>query len=96
MSIYLVTVREIVYQLWIIMFNRIVLYFLLSIGSFVWPVATRSLIDHYGFRGAYLLIGGIMFNGMVFAALIRPAPVKRVYRVIIFSFLFLICTGVKV
>ena len=49
---------------------------------FVWPPLGRVLIDEYSWRGASLIIGGIALHGLVFGALLRPSPMKRVIKVI--------------
>ena len=43
-----------------------------SLGLFIWPPACQLLIDSYGWRGAFIIMGGVQLNGIVFSALIRP------------------------
>ena len=55
------------------------LFFILAM--FVWPPLTRYLIDTYSWRGASLIMGGICLNGLVAGSLLRPPPMKKVYKV---------------
>ena len=50
-------------------------------AMFIWPPLLRLLINTYGWRGAYLMVGGICLNAMVPGALLRPPPMKTVLKV---------------
>lgn len=41
-------------------------------GVFCWPILCRSLIDYFGWRGALLIITGIMLHTIPCAGLLRP------------------------
>ncbi|KAL8625539.1 hypothetical protein ACOMHN_014628 [Nucella lapillus] len=43
-----------------------------SIGSIVMPIATRMLLDYYFLSGAFLLLGAIFAQILVFGALLTP------------------------
>lgn len=45
-----------------------------SISSFVVPIVMEWLLDNYGLRGSFLLLGGLAMNTLVASALIRPPP----------------------
>ena len=63
------------------MLDRIDMISYLETAMFIWPPLGRLLIDEYSWRGASLIIGGIALHGLVFGALLRPPPVKRVTKV---------------
>jgi predicted MFS family arabinose efflux permease len=51
-----------------------------GVGSILIPPATQWVIDHHGWRSAYLLLGGIALCGLPLTALLvrnRPLPVTR-------------------
>ena len=41
-------------------------------GSFIFPPLIESVIANYGLKGSFLIIGGILLNGLPFAMLLRP------------------------
>ncbi|XP_072024497.1 monocarboxylate transporter 12-like [Amphiura filiformis] len=49
-----------------------------SIGQFVSAPFLQLLIDYYGWRGAVLIEGGLVFNTLVAAALFRP--IHHIYK----------------
>ncbi|XP_059613461.1 monocarboxylate transporter 12 [Phlebotomus argentipes] len=50
-----------------------------GLGTFIFAPLTESLIGNYGWRGAMLIISGIVLNCMIFGAMFRPleAPKKK-------------------
>ena len=46
----------------------------LSVGTFLWPPLLRWLIDMFSWKGALMIEGAIVFNGVVCGALFRPRP----------------------
>ncbi len=48
-----------------------------GLGIFVLPNLIRYLIDQHTLRGAFLIMGGIMFNLCVFGMLLRPSQFER-------------------
>ena len=46
-------------------------------GSFVIPPIIEIVFKHYGFTGAFMIIGGITFNLAVFGILMRPLSAHR-------------------
>ncbi|GAB0094066.1 monocarboxylate transporter 12 [Sergentomyia squamirostris] len=53
-----------------------------GLGTFIFAPLTESLIGNYGWRGAMLIIAGIVLNCMIFGAMFRPleAPKKAKKR----------------
>ncbi|XP_052805368.1 monocarboxylate transporter 13-like isoform X2 [Mya arenaria] len=50
-----------------------------GVGTFIFAPLTRYLLDNYDWKNAILIIAGIVFNGCVFGALMRPLePVKKI------------------
>ncbi|XP_019644913.1 PREDICTED: uncharacterized protein LOC109485688 [Branchiostoma belcheri] len=47
-----------------------------GVGVFVFPPLFQLLIDNYGWKNALLIFSGIMLNGSVFGALLRPLYLK--------------------
>lgn len=45
-----------------------------SISSFLVPIAMEWLLENYSLRGSFLLLGGLVMNTLVAAALLRPPP----------------------
>ncbi|KAH9409998.1 hypothetical protein TYRP_009747 [Tyrophagus putrescentiae] len=43
-----------------------------TVGSFIFPPLIESVIANYGLKGSFLIIGGILLNGLPFAMLLRP------------------------
>ena len=43
-----------------------------TVGSFVFPALIEAVIAEYGLRGSFLIIGGILLNGLPCAMLLRP------------------------
>ncbi|CAC5371212.1 unnamed protein product [Mytilus coruscus] len=43
-----------------------------SVGSLVWPVIIRKLLDNYGLQGALLVVSGLILNNVIVGALMRP------------------------
>ena len=50
-------------------------------GNFIWPPTMRYFIDTYSWKGASLLLGGIVLNCVVCGSLLRPPPKKIVPKV---------------
>ncbi|XP_064621088.1 uncharacterized protein LOC135483943 [Lineus longissimus] len=44
----------------------------IAVGMLVYPLITRALIHHYGWRGSLLLLGGIYLNALPLSLLIQP------------------------
>lgn len=52
----------------------------MGLGYVIWPLATRYLLSNLGWRGAFLIISGILLHGIPIGALLRPVPAaKRTY-----------------
>jgi MFS family permease len=53
-------------------------------GTFIFAPLTEFLIQKYGWRGALLIIAGIVFNCAIFGAMFRPleAPKKKNNRIV--------------
>uniref|UniRef100_A0A6B2EBV1 Putative monocarboxylate transporter 12-like isoform x1 n=1 Tax=Phlebotomus kandelakii TaxID=1109342 RepID=A0A6B2EBV1_9DIPT len=45
-----------------------------GLGTFIFAPLTEHLIKSYGWRGAMLIIAGIVLNCMIFGAMFRPLP----------------------
>ncbi|VDI16709.1 Hypothetical predicted protein [Mytilus galloprovincialis] len=43
-----------------------------SIGSLVWPVIIRKLLDSYGLQGALLVVSALILNNVIVGSLMRP------------------------
>ncbi|XP_066288597.1 monocarboxylate transporter 12-like isoform X2 [Branchiostoma lanceolatum] len=48
-----------------------------GVGQFALPPLFQFLIDEFGWRGALLIVAGILLNGCVFGALFRPIHLKE-------------------
>lgn len=48
-----------------------------SIGSLVFPLLIRYLLDTYGLRGALMIVSGLLLNLIATGALMRPFPVTE-------------------
>ncbi|XP_019646574.1 PREDICTED: monocarboxylate transporter 13-like [Branchiostoma belcheri] len=48
-----------------------------GVGIFALPPLFQFLIDEFGWRGALLIVGGLLFNGCVCGALMRPIHLKE-------------------
>jgi len=46
-----------------------------GIGTFVFAPVGSFLVENYGWRGANIIIGGIILNGIVFGLTYRPLKV---------------------
>ncbi|XP_046568942.1 monocarboxylate transporter 2-like [Haliotis rubra] len=57
----------------------------MAIGVFVHPPLCQFLIDTYGLRQAFLIVGAIAFNSCVFGMLMKPTRFERERRAKIFS-----------
>jgi len=51
-----------------------------GVGTFVFAPLTQLLIDEYGWRGAILIEAGILLNGLVCGAILRPLTVPVAYH----------------
>ena len=49
----------------------------LGVGGFVFPPIIKALIDTYGWRGTFLMIGGIYAHGAVLGSLFAPIKPKQ-------------------
>ena len=49
-----------------------------GIGMFVMAPFSGFLLQQFGYKGALLVIGGLVFNGAICGALMRPLPIARV------------------
>jgi predicted MFS family arabinose efflux permease len=47
-----------------------------GLGTFIFAPLTEWLITYYGWRGAMLIIAGVVFNCTIFGALFRPLQEK--------------------
>ena len=52
-----------------------------SIGTFIFAPIGSYLVDEYDWRGANMIFAGIILNGVVFGAIMRPLEVKKRVRV---------------
>ncbi|XP_067670626.1 monocarboxylate transporter 12-like [Haliotis asinina] len=57
----------------------------MAIGVFVHPPLCQFLIDTYGLRQAFLIVGAIAFNSCVYGMLMKPTRFERERRAKIFS-----------
>jgi len=48
-----------------------------GIGTFVFAPLGSYLVEEYGWKGANIIIGAIILNGVVFGAIFRPLEVKH-------------------
>ncbi|XP_048247137.1 monocarboxylate transporter 12-like [Haliotis rufescens] len=48
-----------------------------GLGMFVHPVLVQYLLDTYGFHGAFLITGGIVFHASATGMLMRPSEIER-------------------
>ncbi|KAI8498998.1 hypothetical protein Bbelb_234510 [Branchiostoma belcheri] len=48
-----------------------------GVGIFALPPLFQFLIDEFGWRGALLIVGGLLFNGCVCGALMRPTHLEE-------------------
>ena len=48
-----------------------------SIGFFIWPPVVTVMFNHFGWRGTFMLLAGLQFNGCVVGALLRPFPENK-------------------
>ncbi|XP_021352413.1 monocarboxylate transporter 12-like isoform X2 [Mizuhopecten yessoensis] len=52
-----------------------------GLGSFLFPIAYRFLIDMYGIQGALMIIGGFLLNTCVFAMLLKqPSQIVQKFK----------------
>ncbi|XP_070579218.1 monocarboxylate transporter 3-like [Ptychodera flava] len=51
-----------------------------SMGVMIFPPLCHYLIEHYGWRGALLILSGLNLNLCVAASLYRPPPLKKMPR----------------
>ncbi|XP_066267268.1 monocarboxylate transporter 13-like [Branchiostoma lanceolatum] len=51
-----------------------------GVGVFAFPPIFQLLIDNYGWKNALLIFAGIVLNGSVFGALLRPLHLKSTLR----------------
>ncbi|KAI0229981.1 hypothetical protein LSAT2_019614 [Lamellibrachia satsuma] len=49
----------------------------LGIGTIIFPPLIEILVDEYGWRGAALIVAGLVLNGCVFGALLRPLELNK-------------------
>lgn len=49
-----------------------------GIGTFVFAPVTEKLIEYYGWRGAMLIMGGIILNCIIFGMMFRPLEMEIV------------------
>ena len=47
-----------------------------GIGTFVFAPLGSYLVEEYGWKGANVIIGAIILNGVVFGAIFRPLEVN--------------------
>ena len=50
----------------------------IGIGSFVFPPIIKALIDTYGWRGTFLMMGGIYAHGAILGSLYAPIDTQRI------------------
>lgn len=48
-----------------------------GIGGFIFSPLCNSLIDNYGWKGATIIISGVVLNGLVCGSLFRPLEVSN-------------------
>ncbi|XP_078573980.1 monocarboxylate transporter 13-like [Branchiostoma floridae x Branchiostoma japonicum] len=48
-----------------------------GVGVFALPPLFQFLIDEFGWRGALLIVSGLLLNGCIFGALLRPIHLKE-------------------
>ena len=48
-----------------------------GIGTFIFAPLVEILVDEYGWRGAALIMGGLVLNGCIFGSLLRPLELKK-------------------
>ena len=48
-----------------------------GIGTIMFAPLIEILVDEYGWRGAALIVGGLVLNGCVFGALLRPLELNK-------------------
>jgi MCP family monocarboxylic acid transporter-like MFS transporter 14 len=46
-----------------------------GIGTFIFAPLGTFLVDEYGWKGANIIIGALILNGIVFGAIFRPLEV---------------------
>jgi predicted MFS family arabinose efflux permease len=46
----------------------------MAVGYTIWPPVAQFLVATYGWRGAFLLMSGILLHGIPIGALLRPIP----------------------
>ncbi|KAL8616129.1 hypothetical protein ACOMHN_066616 [Nucella lapillus] len=54
-----------------------------GVGMFVMAPLSDLLLHEFGYKGALLVIAGLVFNGVICGALMRPLPVAQVQSTII-------------
>ena len=52
----------------------------LGVGAFVFPPIIKALLDKYGWRGTFLMIGGIYAHGVILGSLFAPIKPKQKER----------------
>ncbi|CAK9293985.1 unnamed protein product [Gordionus sp. m RMFG-2023] len=52
-----------------------------GLGTLVMPLISYKLIAKYGFRGAFLIIGALMFQTIVFSCLILPFTARSLHSI---------------
>ena len=48
-----------------------------GIGTIIFAPLVEILVDEYGWRGAALIMGGLVLNGCIFGSLLRPLELKK-------------------
>ena len=59
-----------------------------GIGTLIFPPITQYMLDHYGFRGSILILGGVILNLCVCGALLRPLAFYQVQVVCMYVCVF--------
>ena len=49
-----------------------------GVGMFLMAPFSDFLLQQFGYKGALLIIGGLVFNGAICGALMRPLPLPKV------------------
>jgi predicted MFS family arabinose efflux permease len=56
-----------------------------GIGTFVFAPFGTFLVDEFGWKGANIIFGALILNGVVFGAIFRPLEVARIVVIICFT-----------